>query len=151
MPRVFQRFASFGVSATASFASLTARSGSRFLGSASWAKAQADYTKAVLASIPGRSALLRRIAELDNSGVQVRSLQAYGGRYFYLKAMPSDTDRSPVIERLQRRFSRVLAVETLPTSEALAKRYGCPPVYVRPIQANVSPKLDLLSLDEDAS
>jgi NADPH-dependent dioxygenase len=44
--------------------------------------------------------------------------------YFTVLAMPGDRDRSPVVEQLQRRFSRVLAVETLPTSEALAKRYG---------------------------
>ena len=44
--------------------------------------------------------------------------------YFTLFAMPSDGDRSLVIERLQRRFSPGLAVETLPRSEALSKRYG---------------------------
>ena len=44
--------------------------------------------------------------------------------YFTLLAMPGEGDRSRVIERLERRFSRVLAVETLPRSEALSKRYG---------------------------
>src|SRR5438094_2817299 len=44
--------------------------------------------------------------------------------YFTLLAMPDDANRSPVIERLQRRFSPVLAVETLPRSKALSKRYG---------------------------
>ena len=44
--------------------------------------------------------------------------------YFTVLAMPGDGDRSPVIERLQRRFSRVLVLEMLSTSEALAKRYG---------------------------
>jgi 2-polyprenyl-6-methoxyphenol hydroxylase-like FAD-dependent oxidoreductase len=44
--------------------------------------------------------------------------------YFTVLAMLGDRDRSPVIEQLQRRFSRVLAVETLPRSDALAKRYG---------------------------
>src|SRR5262249_6989440 len=44
--------------------------------------------------------------------------------YFTLLAMPAGRDRSPVIERLQRRFSPVLAVETLPGSDALSKRYG---------------------------
>jgi hypothetical protein len=38
--------------------------------------------------------------------------------------MPGDRDRSPFLDRLQRRFSPVLAVETLPRSEALSKRYG---------------------------
>jgi hypothetical protein len=44
--------------------------------------------------------------------------------YFTLLNMPADGDTSPVTERLQRRFSQVLAVETLPKSEALSKRYG---------------------------
>jgi NADPH-dependent dioxygenase len=45
-------------------------------------------------------------------------------QYFTLLSMPGDTDHSPVIEPLKRRFSPVLAVETLPRSEALSKRYG---------------------------
>jgi len=44
--------------------------------------------------------------------------------YFTLLVMPGDANRSPVIERLQRRFSPVLAVETLPRSKALSRRYG---------------------------
>jgi hypothetical protein len=44
--------------------------------------------------------------------------------YFTLLAMPGVHDNSSVIDRLQRRFSPVLAVETLPKSEALARRYG---------------------------
>ena len=44
--------------------------------------------------------------------------------YFTLLAMPDDGNRSPVIARMQRRFSPVLAVETLPISQALSKRYG---------------------------
>jgi len=44
--------------------------------------------------------------------------------YFTLLAMPGDYSDSSIIDRLQRRFSPVLAVETLPPSEALSKRYG---------------------------
>jgi hypothetical protein len=44
--------------------------------------------------------------------------------YFTLLVMPGDRTPSAVIERLQRRFFTVLAVETLPKSEALSKRYG---------------------------
>ncbi len=44
--------------------------------------------------------------------------------YFTLLTMPGDRDCSSVIERLERRFSPVLAVETLPLSRALSKRYG---------------------------
>jgi 2-polyprenyl-6-methoxyphenol hydroxylase-like FAD-dependent oxidoreductase len=44
--------------------------------------------------------------------------------YFTLLVMPGAGAPSPVIERLQRRFSRVLAVEMLPRSQALSRRYG---------------------------
>ena len=44
--------------------------------------------------------------------------------YFTLLVMPPESNESPVIERLKRRYSRLLAIETLPRSEALAKRYG---------------------------
>ncbi len=51
----------------------------------SWMRAQNDYTRRILDQIPGREKLRARIAELDNSGVRVNSLQAFGGRWFYLK------------------------------------------------------------------
>src|SRR5271169_1619772 len=54
-----------------------------------WAKAQAEYTTAVLLSIPGRQKLLERIQQLDNAGEQVRDFQSYGQRFFYLKALPN--------------------------------------------------------------
>jgi 2-polyprenyl-6-methoxyphenol hydroxylase-like FAD-dependent oxidoreductase len=44
--------------------------------------------------------------------------------YFTLLVMPGDRDLSPLVERLRRRFSRVVAIETLPESKALSKRYG---------------------------
>ena len=58
-----------------------------------WAKAQAAYTDDVIKSLPGREKLLQRISELDNAGIQITSLQTYGGRYFYLKTMPGDANR----------------------------------------------------------
>ena len=44
--------------------------------------------------------------------------------YFTLLVMPGHGFPSPVVESLQRQFSPVLAVETLPASDALSKRYG---------------------------
>jgi NADPH-dependent dioxygenase len=44
--------------------------------------------------------------------------------YFTLLAMPGDRDLAPVIEPLKRRFSRILAIETLPQSKVLSERYG---------------------------
>ncbi len=58
-----------------------------------WMKAQNDYTRAVLARIPGRDQLLTRIKALDNSGSVVSELQVWGGRYFYLKTEPGSDNR----------------------------------------------------------
>src|SRR5262249_50864866 len=44
--------------------------------------------------------------------------------YYTLLVMPGDRTAVPIIEQVQRRFVSVLAVETLPSSEALYKRYG---------------------------
>jgi prolyl oligopeptidase len=58
-----------------------------------WMKAQNDYTRAVLASIPGRDQLRDRIKALDNAGSVVSELQVWGGRYFYLKTEPGSDNR----------------------------------------------------------
>ena len=57
-----------------------------------WFKGQNAYTRAVLAKIPGRDALLARIKELDESTPSrvsdVRRIP--GGRYFYQKRLASE-------------------------------------------------------------
>ena len=58
-----------------------------------WMKAQNDYTRAVLARIPGRDELLARIKSLDNAGNVVSSLQVWGGHYFYYKTEPGSDNR----------------------------------------------------------
>jgi prolyl oligopeptidase len=58
-----------------------------------WMKAQNDYTRAVLARIPGRDDLLARIKALDNAGNVVSALQVWGGHYFYYKTEPSSDNR----------------------------------------------------------
>jgi len=58
-----------------------------------WMKAQNDYTRSMLDRIPGRDKLRERIAELDNAGVQVSSLQSFAGHLFYLKRTPADDNR----------------------------------------------------------
>jgi prolyl oligopeptidase len=60
---------------------------------AAWMKAQNDYTRAILASIPGRDQLLDRIKALDNAGSVVGALQVWGGRYFYFKTEPGSDNR----------------------------------------------------------
>ncbi len=58
-----------------------------------WMKAENDYTRAVLARIPGRDELLARIKSLDNAGNTVSGLQVWGGHYFYYKTEPGSDNR----------------------------------------------------------
>jgi prolyl oligopeptidase len=74
---------------------------------AQWLKAQDDYTRAVLASIPGREKFLARVKALDTASTEVRSAQVWGGKIFYLKTDPGADnfklyvrDRSGSLERL---------------------------------------------------
>lgn len=57
-----------------------------------WFKAQNDYTRTVLARIPGRENLLARIKQLDEAATarvfDVRGLP--GGRYFYQKVLANE-------------------------------------------------------------
>ncbi|HET9183672.1 MAG TPA: prolyl oligopeptidase family serine peptidase [Candidatus Angelobacter sp.] len=50
-----------------------------------WMKAQNDYTRAVLAGIPGRARLLARIQELDQSVPDVSTQRLPGGLYLIMK------------------------------------------------------------------
>lgn len=58
----------------------------------SWIKAQNDYTRAVLASLPGRQQLLKRIVELDEStSADVGSMQRLpGDLYLYTKLLAGE-------------------------------------------------------------
>jgi prolyl oligopeptidase len=58
-----------------------------------WMKAQNDYTRAVLARIPGRDELLARIKSLDNAGNTVSAVEVWGGHYFYYKTEPGSDNR----------------------------------------------------------
>ena len=55
-----------------------------------WMKGQNDYTRAYLDKLPERSALIKRIGDLDNAAVRVGGVQLCGGRYFYMKLTPKD-------------------------------------------------------------
>jgi prolyl oligopeptidase len=59
---------------------------------AAWFKGENDYTRAVLARIPGRAALLARIKTLDESApARVTDLRRLpGDRYFYQKRLASE-------------------------------------------------------------
>lgn len=51
-----------------------------------WAKAEASHARATLDGIPGRDALQRRIAALDQPGPGVRALQVRNNRWLYRRS-----------------------------------------------------------------
>lgn len=55
-----------------------------------WIKAQNDYTRSVLAKIPGREKLLARIREVDQSVPQVEATRLPGDLYLVRKQLPGE-------------------------------------------------------------
>ncbi len=56
-----------------------------------WMKAQAEFTRATLDRIPGRAALLRRIAELgDAVPARIANVQINNGHTYYLKRLATE-------------------------------------------------------------
>ncbi len=53
-----------------------------------WMKAQNDYTRAVLGSIPGRDAMIKAVEKADGANTAVYELQPADGKLFYFKALP---------------------------------------------------------------
>jgi prolyl oligopeptidase len=60
---------------------------------ASWMKAQADYSRAYLDRLPMRTQLLKRLEELSETGVRVSGVQRAGNLYFYYRLAPGENDR----------------------------------------------------------
>lgn len=56
-----------------------------------WAKAEANHARSALDAIPGRDALYRRIAALDQPGPGVRDLQVRNNRWLYRRAATGST------------------------------------------------------------
>jgi prolyl oligopeptidase len=85
---------------------------------ASWLKGENDYTRAVLAKIPGRATLAERIKALDDAGAAVASVQWAEGRYFYFKTEPgSDNRKLFVRDRLDAPERLLLDTEKQSTKE----------------------------------
>jgi len=88
-----------------------------------WMKAQNDYTRAVLARIPGRDDLLARIKSLDNAGNVVSGLQVWGGHYFYFKTEPGSDNHKLFVRDTLSSPERLL-VDTEPMTTADGKHYS---------------------------
>jgi prolyl oligopeptidase len=74
----------------------------------SWMKQQNDYTRELLAKIPGRDQLLARIKSLDNAGIVVSGLQVWGGHYFYFKTDPGSDNRKLYVRDTETSPERLL-------------------------------------------
>jgi prolyl oligopeptidase len=57
-------------------------------GLAEYFREQSAYTRQILDALPGRAALRKRIAQLDNTNESLNSVQVLGSYYFYLKRAP---------------------------------------------------------------
>ena len=88
-----------------------------------WMKAQNDYTRVVLARIPGRDELLARIKSLDNAGDTVSGLQVWGGHYFYYKTEPGSDNRKLFVRDTLNSPERLL-VDTEKMTTADGKHYS---------------------------
>jgi prolyl oligopeptidase len=88
-----------------------------------WMKAQNDYTRAVLARIPGRDELLARIKSLDNAGNVVSGLQVWGGHYFYYQTEPGSDNRKLFVRDTLTAPERLL-VDTEKMTTADGKHYS---------------------------
>src|SRR6185503_7204489 len=69
-------------------------------------KGQNDHTRAVLNTIPGRDALLRRIEQLSGDTATTRSVQRAGGKLFY-EQRPANADNYKLFVR-ENGASRIL-------------------------------------------
>ncbi|GGF37157.1 prolyl oligopeptidase [Aliidongia dinghuensis] len=75
-------------------------------------KAQADYTNAALAKIPGRAELEKRIVALDNASVKVIGVIQVGDAYFYRKSAPGAANFSLVVRQGAKGKDKVLVDPT---------------------------------------
>jgi prolyl oligopeptidase len=60
---------------------------------AGWMKAQNDYTRALLDKLPVREAILKRLNELSETGVNVGGIKRAGNLYFYYRLAAGENNR----------------------------------------------------------
>ena len=71
-------------------------------------KAQAEFTRGVLESLPGRKKLLDRIIELSQATATVTDVKIASGRAFYLKLAPGDRTQKLMTRDIAAGAERVL-------------------------------------------
>ena len=77
-----------------------------------WMKAQSDYTRTVLATIPGRLKLLARIRELDQSApAQVSNVQRLPGDLYFYQKLIAGQDVSKLYMRRGLEGDEVLLID----------------------------------------
>jgi prolyl oligopeptidase len=107
-----------------------------------WMKAQNDYTRSVLARIPGRDKLLDRIKALDNASSTVTALQVWGGHYFYFKTDPGSDNRKLYVRDTVHASERLLVDPeklTTPDGKHFSIDYFSPSLDGRYVAYGISP------------
>ncbi len=78
-----------------------------------WMKAQGAYTRAVLDSIGPRQALLQKISAFTAAFGLVNSVQAYGGRTFYLNRAPGSDSYDLMVRSADGALAKLVDVAAL--------------------------------------
>src|SRR5580704_8266549 len=86
---------------------------------AQWLKAQDNYTRATLASLPGREKFRARVKTLDTASTRVRSVRVWGGKIFYLKADPGADNVKLYVQDRPRSQERLLLDPELLTKDGV--------------------------------
>ena len=100
-------------------------------------KAQNDYTRAALGSIPGRAHLLARIREFDLSVPKVQALRLPGDLYIVLKRLPTeDVDKLYLRQGLKGEDKLLVDPEKITLAAAKMARERTPIQYFAPSRDN---------------
>jgi prolyl oligopeptidase len=120
-----------------------------------WIRGQNEYTRAYLDALPGREALLERIAELRDAGANIGDIRAVSGRTFYTRHDPGEELAKLVVRSEHDAGERVLLdPNTLPGDALTSIEWYAPSWDGRLVVCNIlkrgTPAATLHLLDTDA-
>jgi prolyl oligopeptidase len=110
-----------------------------------WMKAQGAYTRAVLDSIAPRHALLEKISAFTAAFGLITSVQAYGGRTFYLNRAPGSDSYDLMVREASGTVAKLVDVA------ALSAAHGGSPFAINYYAASPDGRLVAAGLSEGGS
>ena len=110
-----------------------------------WMKAQGAYTRAVLDSIAPRQALLEKISGFTAAFGLVSSVQAYGGRTFYLNRVPGSDSYDLMVRKADGSVAKLVDVA------ALSRAHGGTPFAINYYAASPDGRLVAVGISEGGS